>query len=251
MNDPQLRQAAGRFVLVAEPDWPDVVRRSRRRPVRRRFVVAVVLAVTVVIGTPAFGIGSRLWDLVHGTPVDKSSLSTRDRYALSVVAQRARRASFEPGRLYELGAVTSVLRLTERRGWIFYKVELEDGRVCWAEGIAGATERFAGIGCEHPGPRSFPSPEEPVHDSSVLAMSPGGPEHVALLRGLATDPVASIAIESSSGSKLLVEPVVDNGYVRTEGLPVDGTWAMVALDKDGQVLHRTCLVRACFAIEGG
>ena len=56
---------------LGSPDWDDVMSRSRARQGRRRWAL-VALAGAILVGallvTPAFGIGSRLLDLIQDTP---------------------------------------------------------------------------------------------------------------------------------------------------------------------------------------
>jgi hypothetical protein len=189
-----------RFTSATNPiddsDWLDVRRRARRLgPTRKRIVLAAAAAVlAAVVVTPAFGIGSRLLDLIGGSPAPPrvqtyfaQSDALRARlFAYAAAAGQQLRERFSP---VVPGSARGVAAIDSVDGPIYlWAAATEDGRQCWLiqAGEDAATRRPYGFGAcddEHPSGRIVPgtywTDERPnvqilhvrVYDDSVTHVS--------------------------------------------------------------------------------
>jgi hypothetical protein len=227
-------------------DWNDVLARSRRR--RRGRLGGVALAVAVVavaVATPAFGVGSRLLDLVTGgTPVSTSQLSDQDLRIVSAMVTGVAPSEIPASKQDELAAIggTAIRRIAERDGRAYFVIDKSDGSHCFAVGDVGAADLFGAIACQRS--PSFPSPEQPILDMSVFhgTMQQGMPT-LWRLEGFAADGVANVAVVTADGNLAAVTPVIDNVYVAQGGaLPDAPVREIVALAGDGTRLYSECLL---------
>ena len=113
--------------------------RQERRWTLRLAIVLTVIVATVLVATPAFGIGSRILDLLQDRPLS-------------------------PEEAQEQTGVTRAVHLAtsyEGQSWAVLTYVAPDGRLCFAERMGGAT----GFGCFEP--------EEIFKDGPVWFSGPG------------------------------------------------------------------------------
>jgi len=94
---------------------------------------------------------------------------------------------------------------------------------------------------------AFPSAERPLLDSSVVEGVSKESKQVKLFRleGFAADPVKRVAIIGYDGTLLVDAPVVDNTYLRVDGLPNVPAAGITALDAGGNRIFTQCYVDKC------
>ena len=239
------------FEAFAGPPVPTLRGASGRDGRRRRVAVSVVAAVAVVgaIATaPAVGWPSHVLDLFRGgTPVDPSSLSDQDLFALGGITTGRPVSAPRDESLRRLGA-TRIREIAERGGRSYYVVDKADGGRCFAVGYAASSDRLGQISC--PQSPAFPSPSRPILDLAVYHGAPGttlplegSPCCLWRLEGFAADGVASVGVETSDGRVVATTDVVDNVYLRTDDLPSEPVRAIVAFDSGGARLYTECLAR--------
>jgi len=228
-------------------DWDDVLTRSRRGNRMRLGVVALgVVLLAVVVAAPAFGVGSRLLDLITGgAPVATSRLSGQDLRIVSAMVKSVPPSAIPPSKQDELAALggTAIRQIAERDGRAYFVIDKQDGSHCYASGDVAAADLFGGIIC----PRSpgFPSPEQPILDMSVFHGRPlnAGMPTLWRLEGFAADGVANVGLVTADGTLTALTPVIDNVYI-AEGsaLPDEPVKEIVALDSNGTRLYSECLI---------
>jgi hypothetical protein len=231
-----------------------------RRPSTRVGLLVAVITLAFLVATPAFGIGSRLWGLVNGTPVPPRSLGSNDWNALSVINNFAHHVrpkdATKPPRVKSLAKLdfVAITKVADRNGESFYVLKRRDGSSCYAEGPtrgfrARPTDKdlslLAGIGCRPTYP--FPSRAAPVFDMSVFHSKSfsnttgvsGG--YVWRLRGFAADPVSEVAVIGTDNVLRDETPVTDNVYSGTNSLPIFRPKQIVAFDKQGHRVYTQCV----------
>jgi hypothetical protein len=221
--------------------WDDVVARARGAKRRRLALPAVVIAVaSILVATPAFGIGSRLLGIFDGTPIPTERLSAEEAHVLGAMASGVspRVPASEREDLARLGAA-SLRQIAERDGRAFFVAERRGGGVCVSIDSTGDDDVLGGLLCSP----DFPSAARPILDRSTFRGSPTSPS-VNRLEGFAANGVSAVGLLTADGSVTGVTPVEDNVYLRTEGLPADPISAVVALDADGNRLYSQCFVAA-------
>ena len=225
---------------VGAADWNDVVRRSRRPRRVALPALAVGFAVSVIVATPAFGIGDRLRDLFDGTPVEKSDLPSRDLHVASAMVHGASPRIPETGpAASRFGAATEVRQLASRNGRNYYVIENRHGDRCFAVGPLDEREYvFGQVGCSP----SFPSPEQPILDFSVWSGLGSSPQ-LRRLEGFAADGVATVALVLDDGALGAESRVESNVYSGTGDPPKEAVREIVALDAHGKRLYSMCLMR--------
>jgi hypothetical protein len=206
--------------------------RPRGRHERRLSLRAAAIAAGAFLAVflPALAVASH-YGVFHisntGQPIDRSQLSLNDLSALD-----------------ESGFTSDVNRLGERAGVAFYVAHSRSGGLCFATGSAsGSTPKLDYfVGCQRHSPSAFPSPEQPILDLSPLkTTNPRVAVYVRRLVGFAADGVDRVGFVDRQGT-IHATPVVDNIYA-TDWFTTDvaGT-AIVALDRDGNVLYRQGLL---------
>jgi hypothetical protein len=276
MNEHTDEVVRKRFRNLANPldqsDWADVLRRAgSRQQVEARalgshlggtgatergralLLTALVMA-AIAISAPAFGLPGRLAGLIGGgSPIGAAELSERDLAALSAAAHgiRLSRVPVPKQALLDRIQGTAIRTIAERAGRAYFVVDKRDGSHCYAVGYTGQADLFGQITC--PISPAFPSPERPILDLAVyhgqFAPSGGGASPGGMtcclwrLEGFAADGVASVGVETASGTVEAVTPVQDNVYIRTSKLPSEAVRAIVALDGNGDRVYTRCLAR--------
>jgi hypothetical protein len=134
--------------------------------------------------------------------------------------------------------VNSGLRAVERigahGGLSFYRLDWDSGKTCYGVGVEASAWPLGSIKCTIADP-SFPSPEKPLLDISIVEITKHDPTaHYRRVAGFAADGVAEVALEDESGGTITRVPVVNNVYWM---LAPPGRAAVVAaLDSTGNVL---------------
>jgi hypothetical protein len=217
---------------VDRKSWDDVLARAARPRRRRTLAFAAAAALTVIlVAVPAFGLGSRIFGLFGGTPVEPKRLSPHDLQTMSAMAAglSPRVTASKQEQLNRLQAA-SLRQIATRDGRAYFVAKSERGGLCTAVGDVGAPDLFAGISCSP----DFPS-TRPVQDETVFHGTLGD-SHVWRLEGFAVDAVAKVGLVTASGKLEAVTPVQDNVYVRIEGLPSERVLGMIAFDSHGKAL---------------
>jgi hypothetical protein len=237
---------------VGSANWDDVIRRSRRP---RRLAVAVIAATvflaSILLATPALGIGERLSDLFHGKPVEAEQLSPRTLHNLSAMASGVspRQPASEAQDRARFDA-SSFRQIATRGNRAFFVADRSGGGLCISVADIDDPDVIGSIGCSP----DFPSPGRPIFDESrirsrVVYDSKGRfrgldePQTAIRLEGFAADGVASVALLMADGEIEAVTPVEDNVYHRVEGLPSDPIAGIIALDVGGHRIHTQCMAR--------
>jgi hypothetical protein len=130
--------------------------------------------------------------------------------------------------------LTTASSLGVRAGRSFYVVANSTGPDCYAVGPAAPNRYTLGqVGCN----AAFPSPGVPLVDFTVVrgGTSLGSPGHVFRSEGIAADGIAAVGFETSDGSLVGVQPVVNNIYASVAP-PVLAVQKLVALDGNSNVV---------------
>jgi hypothetical protein len=244
-------------------DWADVLARAEEhgdaraslgrftrfgqrfgRPTGRNVVLAALVTVaTVIVATPAFGIGSRLADLfTGGTPVEADRLSPTDLLLLTSGVGRIPLHEVPAARHEQLSRLggTTIREIAARDGRSYFVIDKADGSHCYAVGSTNGTDFFDEIEC----PRSpvFPSAARPILNMTVYRRLPSSGEGWKFrLEGIAADGVASVALLGENGDLLDETAVIDNVFLRVVDLPTVKPVAVVALDPNGNRLYTDCI----------
>jgi hypothetical protein len=196
--------------------------RARRRRARTRSALVAAAVLAIALAIPALAVSGRLVPLFGfsnpGTSVDERTADLRTASALVLTGTR-------PGTLRLLasrGGVGVYIGRGERDGLCLF-LGPPDGRL--RGGLSG--------GCMAVVPAGFPSPQEPVIDTTLFAYRPGEVgEQVVRLAGIAADGVAKVQVLGIDCRVVAETPVVDNVYV-ADDLPSAPAVAIEALDKNG------------------
>jgi hypothetical protein len=241
MTDDLLQQHFSRLGNpVDDSDWLAVQRRARR-PRRRVMLIAVVAAAAALLVTPAFGIGSRVLDLIQGEPAPPAvqrSFTEGDARREQAFANRAA-AGVEMGDRFSHvvpGAARYVTALETPDGPIYlWAAPTEDGRQCWLiqSGEDPATRRPYGFGsCDSADATGGIRPDGPmwtIERPSVRIM------HVRITNEDITrvdidlEGAADLSLPVSSGHALGTMPN-EEGQVRPQ--------SVVGRNADGEVIAR-------------
>lgn len=247
--DPQFRHSLQRLVgptLETEQNWQDVLARASRAR-RRSLVLALLAALSLLVfGSAAVALRSDLWQLVSGTPVSTKHLSAEEQRMFAALATGKPVLRTQPNTpaLRHLGRDLSVRLLANHGGYTFYVIEIQ-GRIprrCFATGRVGQRELFGSMVCPLAGEpsamRSFPSPENPVLDSSSFELRKGDPNpHVFRLEGFAAVAVKKVGLLDQHGKVVASVPVINSTYLRATDLPKGVMEAIVAFDAAGRRVY--------------
>jgi hypothetical protein len=232
--------------------------RSPLRTARVAALAAALLAVLVVV-SPAFGVGSQLWNLITGTPVATTSISSYDWTALSSMNANINGSSNSGAtpatvkNLAELG-YSSIDKIADLNGQSFYVLQRTSGATCYATGQTGGLaltpadpayrndgfrngSLFSQVACPGAPTSEFPSQQQPILDLSVLHGQPG---YVSELEGFAADPVAKVGVIGTDGQLYDVTSVENNVY-EASNLPTVDAKELVAFDSTGKQVYSECL----------
>jgi hypothetical protein len=203
-------------------------------------MVAVAACVgAIVVATPAFGVGSRLFDLFRGTPVSSERLTASELHVLSAMTNGTNPHSPASNREdLTRFAASSFRQIAVRDGRTYFAANLRGGGLCVSIGSGQHGRLLGSITCSP----DFPSAARPILDESVFGGSLEQPQ-MARLEGFAADAVASVGVVSSTGELEAVTPVEDNVYLRTSDLPTTPIREIVAVDANGMRLYSECFVR--------
>lgn len=124
---------------------------------------------------------------------------------------------------------TDLERLATRGTTNFFRFGTTSGRSCYATGPVGAPWPLGSITCRFAEP-SFPSPDVPILDDSVVEVRAEGATYLRV-KGFAADGVTAVAVFDAQDRLVVRVPVSDNVYaaetvprggVRLEPLQADG-----------------------------
>jgi hypothetical protein len=125
--------------------------------------------------------------------------------------------------------------LRSEAGRNFYRVPTTDGNDCFATSAVGSPRLLGALACSP----DFPE-QRPILDFAVFgADKPESELRVISVQGIAADRVTEIRVVSRSGQTLKAIPVIGNVYALRD-LPTAATpAAVVAVDRDGNILFRS------------
>lgn len=192
--------------------------RQSRRLALALMVLALVLAAVVFIAVP-------------GTA---SSNNDAAGVALSRVSVRGIAQSLpveDPWSKQLIAAgFTDVRQIASASGTDFYRLTKEGRKSCYGVGSAGAASPIGFIGCS----QSFPSPENPIMDLSIVGAEKGSDAypHLIFVQGIAADGVATIELRNASNAAVARAPVRQNVYVLKEA--PRAAIRVVAVDSSGR-----------------
>jgi hypothetical protein len=239
MTDPLAQRLAWLENRADDSDW-SAVRRRARRPRRRAALVAAITALATLLVTPAFGIGSRLFDLVDRPPAPPG---VQAHFAASNALREhlIQHASAAGRRLHDRfprvvpGEARGIAAIESTDGPIYlWAAPTEDGRQCWfiQAGAETATGRPYGHGsCDDAGrtdeivPGGLWTDERP----SVRIVHARIYDHTATLVDVEVEGAPDISLSVVAGHALGTVPKA----ARVE--------ALVARNEDGDVVARTAV----------
>ena len=143
------------------------------------------------------------------------------------------------GRLAALqsAGLTGIRLIGQTQGFAFYAFDLKNNRQCY-DAVRQTTARIVGgiMRCSsNPTGPTFPSPERPVVDLSLVGADAGQPIHTIQLAGIAADGIAAVAVLGSDGNVYGKTQVVGNVYVST-GLPPQADGPVITYDASGATI---------------
>lgn len=207
-------------------------RRARPVPRSRRLMLlaAAMTALAVVVGTPAFGIGPRLYDLLFQISTPAEPITPAEKEALSP----------ESTWLLEHGGKvdwTSFKLIGKAGPLAYYEVRKATGERCFANGEIAKRPQVASLNCPAPGGSlAYPSGAQAILDFSSFALDGRTNEsRLDVLTGIAADGVARVGIVGSDG-KIRSTAVTGNAYYAS-GLYEGPVAAIVALDSEGRIVY--------------
>lgn len=227
---------------VSRASWDDIVARARRGRRRRAMVLAGVVGLlgVILVSTPAFGIGNRLFGISSGTPVGSEQLTEHELHTISAMIGHVS-PRLPASRREDLGRFRtgSLREIAVRHGRAYFVADRQEGGLCTSIADVDAKDLLGGILCSP----DFPSPSLPILDWSGFA-SPADPRpRITRLEGFAADGVASVGVLTVGGELAALTPVQDNVYLRTDSLPSEPILGLVAIDDNGRRLYSLCLAR--------
>lgn len=230
-------------MIVAQPDWTDVLQRAAHAR-RRSFTVRaiVVAALALVLAAPALGLGVGGWldALEPGHAVPPSQMAHVQAFSVSALG------SAEAKRILS-GHVSFRLREVTRSGpETFYVLQPRAGLRCYGDGPTGSKAVLSVVGC--PSPAEFPSAAHPILDLSTWSLDDG----LRIAAGIAVDGVRSVGLIDANGRVVARVRVTDNVFAR-RGLPYVASGRLVAFDAAGRRMNEPrasvstgCTVRVYF-----
>jgi hypothetical protein len=229
---------------VEQPDWVDVMRRTRAipdaRPARRapsRILIAAVVAIFAgILALPPLGLGSRLVDLVQPNPAKsvRNEFSFMNRNSRGVVRDAIVSKTRRLVTITQYGRPLSLWVAPTKHGGACYLVRSPTGSAGSCLGAEqyrrGLTVSLSGLG----------GPAPAAGSSATLGPLPGLSPSAALLSGHAGANAASAELRYTDGTRgalplhggwfLFAVPLA---HLRTGHRPV----SLVSLDSSGNVLH--------------
>lgn len=211
------------FARIAALREPSPVR-SRNLP-KRQLIAAAVGVAALALPTLAYsGVLGSLFRLSnHRSSVTQGGLSRVSGFDLSGATHR------------------SLVQLAARDGIGIYAAKTLSGDQCYFVGPAQQsklkTEGLGG-GCRSASAsKAFPSPAQPVVDTSLFALAPGAPgPSVQRLAGVAADGVASIQLLALTDCHVVATAPVTNNVYLADNLPMIPEAQIVARDASGNAV---------------
>lgn len=159
---------------VDAADWDDVVKRARRpRRLALLGLAATVGIATILVATPAFGIGERIRGLFEGTPVEAESLSPRTLHNLSAMASGVSpRDPASPQQDRARFEASGFRQIATRGNRAFFVADRSGGGLCISIADLGDPDVIGSIGCSPDYHRIDALPAEPI--AGIVALDAAG-----------------------------------------------------------------------------
>lgn len=208
--------------------------RQLRRSRRVVLLAATITALAVAVGTPAFGIGPRLYDLLFQISTPAEPIAPAEKEALSPESRWL---------LQHGGEVdwTSFELIGKAGPLAYYEIRKESGERCFASGELARRPEVGSLTCPAPGASfAYPSARQPILDFSSFVLDGRTNEsRLSVLTGIAADGVARVGVMDVAGH-IYSTPLANNAYY-AKGLHDGPVVAIVALNAIDDVVYTRSL----------
>ncbi|HEV8685764.1 MAG TPA: hypothetical protein VGQ84_00675 [Gaiellaceae bacterium] len=193
--------------IAAEAEQSSLPKR-RRRPRRRLILLTALGTLAFVVGTPTFGVGSRLHDLLFQVSTPSEPITTTESLSPESKWLLEHEGEVDWDSFTRIGAAGPI---------VYYEIRKQSGERCFGSGRVAMRPEVQSLYCPASG-RSFayPSASQPIVDfSSFVLDARTDASRLSVLTGIAADGVARVGVVGTEGAIHSVA-VRENAYYAKE-----------------------------------